>query len=61
MTETAFEMAWRACKTIDDCNRCPFRGGEVCTLAQVGSMPELLEELYKWARENPPKEEEDNG
>lgn len=53
MTETAFEMARRACETIDNCNECPFRGGEVCTLAQVGFMPELLEGLYEWAKEHP--------
>ena len=55
MGETAFEMARRACETIDDCNECPFRGGEICTLAQVGFMPELLEGLYEWARNSPPK------
>lgn len=61
MTETAFEMAQRACETIDDCDKCPFDETEICALARVGCTPELLEELYKWARENPPKEEEDNG
>lgn len=55
MTETAFEMARRACETIDCCDMCPFDGTEICALAFVGFTPELLEGLYKWARDNPPE------
>lgn len=55
MTETAFEMARRACETIDDCHQCPLSDGEVCALAQGGFMLGLLEELYKWAQDNPPE------
>lgn len=55
MTETAVEMARRACETIEDCYQCPLSDGEVCALAQGGFMLGLLEELYKWAQDNPPE------
>lgn len=69
MAETLHQMAERMCNSVGDCSDCPLikynRAHEdndvICVMADYDDVEEQIAKLQQWAKENPPKEEKDDG